>query len=130
VANHGAETPLVELVAAIKGRWVCEQGHQQMKEELGLDHCECRNWLALHHHVLLTMIAFGFLQHVRLREKNGRQLSRNRAAATSDRAPDPSTLGSGAHALCPALSTLSSSRSLLAQVVNQPREIHLPYSKI
>jgi SRSO17 transposase len=69
VTNHRAETPLAELVAAIKGRWVCEQGHQQMKEELGLDHCECRNWLALHHHTLLTMIALCFLQHLRLREK-------------------------------------------------------------
>ncbi len=66
VTNHPAKTPLADLVAAIKGRWVCEQGHQQMKEELGLDHCECRNWLALHHHALLTMIAFCFLQHVRL----------------------------------------------------------------
>lgn len=71
VTNHPAEAPLVELVAAIKARWVCEQGHQQMKEELGLDHCECRNWHALHHHVLLTMIAFCFLQHLRLREKKG-----------------------------------------------------------
>jgi SRSO17 transposase len=35
VTNHPAETRLAVLVAAIKGRWVCEQGHQQMKEELG-----------------------------------------------------------------------------------------------
>jgi SRSO17 transposase len=46
LTNHPAKAPLVELVAAIKAR--CEQGHQQMKEELGLDHCECRNWHALH----------------------------------------------------------------------------------
>ena len=69
VTNHPADTPLAVLVAAIKGRWVCEQGHQQMKEELGLDHCECRNSFALHHHALLTMIAFCFLQHLRLGEK-------------------------------------------------------------
>jgi hypothetical protein len=25
-----------ELAAAIKARWVCEQAHQQLKEELGL----------------------------------------------------------------------------------------------
>ena len=107
VTNHPAEAPLVELVAAIKARWVCEQGHQQMKEELGLDHCECRNWHALHHHVLLTMIAFCFLQHLRLREKNGRPVGQSRTAAPSDAAPDPATPGAGAQALRQTLSTLS-----------------------
>ena len=28
------------LAATIKARWVCEQAHQQLKEELGLDHFE------------------------------------------------------------------------------------------
>ena len=107
VTNHPAEAPLVELVAAIKARWVCEQGHQQMKEELGLDHCECRNWHALHHHVLLTMIAFCFLQHLRLREKKGRPVGQSRTAAPSDAAPDPATPGAGAQALRQTLSTLS-----------------------
>src|SRR3954462_795075 len=107
VTNHPAEAPLVELVAAIKARWVCEQGHQQMKEELGLDHCECRNWHALHHHVLLTMIAFCFLQHLRLREKNGRPVGQSRTAAPSDAAPDPATPGSAAQALRQTLSALS-----------------------
>jgi len=41
-----------------------------MKEELGLDHVECRSWHALHHHALLTMMAFAFLQHLRNAEKN------------------------------------------------------------
>jgi SRSO17 transposase len=56
------------IVAALKARWACEQGHQQMKEELGLDHFEGRSWLGLHHHALLTMIAFAFLQTLRLAE--------------------------------------------------------------
>ena len=47
---------------------MCEQAHQQMKEELGLDHFEGRSWSGLHHHALLTMIAFAFLQHLRRRE--------------------------------------------------------------
>lgn len=38
---------------------------QQLKDELGLDHYEGRSWLGLHH-VLLTMIAFSYLQHRRL----------------------------------------------------------------
>ncbi|MET4449659.1 SRSO17 transposase, partial [Bradyrhizobium sp. GM2.2] len=28
----------------IKARWICEQAHQQLKEELGLDHFEGRSW--------------------------------------------------------------------------------------
>lgn len=64
---HASATPK-SVVAAIKARWACEQAHQQMKEELGLDHFEARSWVGLHHHALLTMIAFAFLTHLRLRE--------------------------------------------------------------
>ena len=53
----------------IKARWVCEQAHQQLKEELGLDHFEGRSWTGLHRHALMSMIAFAFLQHLRLQER-------------------------------------------------------------
>jgi SRSO17 transposase len=69
--NLPAETPLEELAATIKARWVCEQAHQQLKEELGLDHFEGRSWTALHRHALMTMIALAFLQHLR-REGGGK----------------------------------------------------------
>jgi SRSO17 transposase len=61
--NYPADTPRRTQVRAIKARWACEQAHQQLKNELGLDHYEGRSWLELHHHALLTMIAFGYLQH-------------------------------------------------------------------
>jgi SRSO17 transposase len=67
LANLPATTSRAALVRLLKARWVCEQGHQQMKEELGLDHYEGRSWGGLHHHALLTQIAFAFLQHRRLR---------------------------------------------------------------
>jgi SRSO17 transposase len=54
------------LAATIKARWVCEQTHQQLKEEIGLDHFEGRCWQGLHRHALMTMIAYAFLQHRRL----------------------------------------------------------------
>ena len=66
LTNHPAATSTHRLVRAIKARWSCEQGHQQLKEELGLDHFEGRSWLGLHHHALLTLISFAFLQHLRL----------------------------------------------------------------
>lgn len=68
LSNYPADTLLDVLVVALKARWACEQAHQQMKEELGLDHFEGRSWSGLHHHALLTMIAFAFLQHLRRSE--------------------------------------------------------------
>src|SRR5262249_40613290 len=54
LSNLPADTPLKQLAGAIKARWICEQAHQQMKEELGLDHFEGRSWAGLHRHVLMT----------------------------------------------------------------------------
>jgi SRSO17 transposase len=50
------------LEATIKARWICEQAHQQLKEELGVDHFEGRSWQGLHRHALMTMIAYALLQ--------------------------------------------------------------------
>jgi SRSO17 transposase len=66
LANLSAATDLRTLAATIKARWICEQAHQQLKEELGLDHFEGRSWQGLHRHALMTMIAYAFLQHRRL----------------------------------------------------------------
>ena len=87
LTNHPAGTPRMTLVRAIKARWACEQAHQQLKDELGLDHYEGRSWLGLHHHALLTMMAFSYLQHRRLAsalqagEKTGIQCTRPSTAA-------------------------------------------------
>jgi SRSO17 transposase len=67
LANLPAKTGLLTLAATIKARWVCEQAHQQLKEELGLDHFEGRSWQGLHRHALMTMIAYAFLQHRRFK---------------------------------------------------------------
>ena len=53
-------------MGTIKARWVCEQAHQQLKEELGLDHYEGRSWTGLHRHALMTCMACAYLQHLRL----------------------------------------------------------------
>jgi len=66
LANLPNNTDLRTLAATIKARWVCEQAHQQLKEELGLDHFEGRSWQGLHRHALMTMIAYAFLQYRRL----------------------------------------------------------------
>jgi SRSO17 transposase len=66
LSNLPAGTSVERLAGLIKARWVCEQAHQQMKEELGLDHFEGRSWHGLHHHALMVMVAMAFLQHLRL----------------------------------------------------------------
>jgi SRSO17 transposase len=84
LSNLPADATLERLAGLIKARWVCEQAHQQLKEELGLDHLECRSWRALRHHVLLTTMAFTFLQQRRLGGKRRRgQTDQAGAAATT-----------------------------------------------
>jgi SRSO17 transposase len=83
LANLSAKTDLRTLAAAIKARWICEQAHQQLKEELGLDHFEGRSWQGLHRHALMTMIAYAFLQHRRLKTAR-REKKNQRPAASTD----------------------------------------------
>ena len=83
LSNLPADTPLEQLAGAIKARWVCEQGHQQMKEELGLDHFEGRSWTGLRRHALMTMIAYAFLQSRRLSQAKGGEKNPRPATATN-----------------------------------------------
>ena len=39
---------------------------------LGLDHFEGRSWAGLHHHAVMVLVAFAFLQHLRLRHSGQR----------------------------------------------------------
>src|SRR4051812_25827693 len=81
LANLPARTDLRTLAATIKARWICEQAHQQVKEELGLDHFEGRSWQGLHRHALMTMVAYAFLQYRRL--KTARREKKNQRAAAA-----------------------------------------------
>src|SRR4030081_2289035 len=85
LANLPAKTDLRTLAATIKARWICEQAHQQLKEELGLDHFEGRSWQGLHRHALMTMIAYAFLQHRRLATAR-REKKNQRPSASADHA--------------------------------------------
>ena len=91
LSNLPPEASLKRLASLIKARWVCEQAHQQLKEELGLDHFEGRSWRGLHRHALMTLIAYLFLQHLRLRaakrEKNKDRQTTTATDAASHPAP-------------------------------------------
>lgn len=95
VSNLPANTSLKKLAATIKARWVCEQAHQQLKEELGLDHFEGRSWTGLHRHALMTMIAYAFIQSRRLKAAGRKKKNRGTAATAEhagDQASHPRTL--------------------------------------
>jgi SRSO17 transposase len=83
LAKLPADSDLRTLAATIKARWVCEQAHQQLKEELGLDHFEGRSWSGLHRHALMTMIAFAFLQNRRLTQARRKKKNRRPTASTN-----------------------------------------------
>jgi SRSO17 transposase len=88
LSNLPADTSVRQLAGAIKARWICEQAHQQLKEELGLDHFEGRSWTGLHRHALMTMIAYAFLQSRRLAQ-GGREKKKPRTPASAQSACSP-----------------------------------------
>jgi SRSO17 transposase len=114
LANLTVKTDLRTLAATIKTRWICEQAHQQLKEELGLDHFEGRSWQGLHRHALMTTIAYAFLQYRRLKTAR-REKKNQRAAAKADfaRCPPshPRTHRSTTAAAMPALPKMDLQRS-------------------
>jgi SRSO17 transposase len=102
------------LAATIKARWICEQVHQQMKEELGLDHFEGRSWQGLHRHALMTMIAYALPSASPPRSsKAGKKNQRATAAADfASRAPrHPRTHRSTTAAAMPALPKMDLQRA-------------------
>jgi SRSO17 transposase len=108
LSNLPADATLKRLAGAVKARWACEQAHQQLKEELGLDHFEGRSWGGLHRHALMTMIAYAFLQSRRLNEASGGKKN-PRAAAPAEPSSDPTGhLGSALHDNPSPMSTLQS----------------------
>ena len=82
VSNLPADATIRTLAATIKARWVCEQAHQQLKEELRLNHFEGRSWTGLHRNALMTMIAYAFLQSRRIKAAE-RENKRRSTAATN-----------------------------------------------
>ena len=56
-----AATPLVGLVRVAGTRWAVEEGFQQAKGEVGLDHDEVRKWPGWYRHTTLALLAHALL---------------------------------------------------------------------
>lgn len=79
-SNMPQDMPTLEMVRLYHERYWIEQGYQQLKEELGLDHHEGRSWVGWHRHVLLVFLAFGYLSLLRIQEKKQAERARWKTA--------------------------------------------------
>lgn len=66
VSNAPAGTPLEELLRVAFSRWHIERCFQEEKGQLGLDHFECRRYVAIRRHLVITAISHLFLAETRL----------------------------------------------------------------
>jgi SRSO17 transposase len=63
-------TPLVGLVRVAGTRWAVEEGFEQAKGEVGLDHYEVRRWPGWYRHITLALLAHAFLAVTRAQATN------------------------------------------------------------
>ncbi len=62
LAHLPATATLRDVVQLAHQRWAIEQQYQELKDELGLDHFEGRSLPGWERHVVLTALAYSFLQ--------------------------------------------------------------------
>lgn len=56
---------LRKILRVAFGRWPVEDCFREAKEELGLDHFECRQWQCIHRHLVLVILSHLFCARVR-----------------------------------------------------------------
>jgi SRSO17 transposase len=75
-----AGTSLLGLVRVAGSRWVVEEGFEQAKGEVGLDHYEVRRWPGWYRHVTLALLAHAFLVVTRTHARTGNPAKGDAAA--------------------------------------------------
>jgi SRSO17 transposase len=66
ISNAPASATLGLFVWLSGRRWTIEQGFEENKSELGMDHYEVRAFAGWHHHMLVTMLAHFFLWRLKI----------------------------------------------------------------
>jgi SRSO17 transposase len=74
------ETSLLGLVRVAGTRWAVEEGFQQAKTEVGLDHYEVRRWPGWYRHITLALLAHAFLVVTRTTATTGEPAKGDAAA--------------------------------------------------
>jgi SRSO17 transposase len=75
-----ASTSLVGLVRVAGVRWAIEDGFQQAKTEVGLDHYEVCRWPGWYRHITLALLAHAFLVATRTKASTGEPAKGDAAA--------------------------------------------------
>jgi SRSO17 transposase len=81
LSNAPVQTPHRTLVWVSGMRWPVETAIEEGKGEVGMDHYEVRGWRGWHHHLTMSLLAQGFLTH--LRGRLGEKISRLDAAPSA-----------------------------------------------
>jgi hypothetical protein len=98
-AYYGLAAPLVGLVRVAGTRWAVEEGFQQAKGEVGLDHYEVRGWPGWYRHTTLALLAHAFLAVTRAQASGPERAmgtwrpERRARPAAADRARGPPAAG-------------------------------------
>lgn len=77
LSNLPSATERKELVRITHERWAIEMHYRDLKQELGLDHFEGRSYPGLERHLVLTALAYVFLQIERGRKRSSKLPSLN-----------------------------------------------------
>jgi SRSO17 transposase len=75
-----AATPLIGLVRVAGTRWAVEEGFEQAKGEVGLDHYEVRKWPGWYRHITLALLAHAFLAVTRAQATSPKRTKGDAAA--------------------------------------------------
>jgi SRSO17 transposase len=75
-----AATPLVGLVRVAGTRWAVEEGFEQAKGEVGLDHYQVRRWPGWYRHITLALLAHAFLAVTRAQATSPKRAKGDTAA--------------------------------------------------
>jgi SRSO17 transposase len=70
-----ATATLARLVRLAHHRWAIEQHYQDFKTELGLGHFEGRSYPGWQHHIVISAVAYAFLQTERRQPRRGPRLT-------------------------------------------------------
>ena len=87
---------LSRLVRLVHHRWASEQHYQDLKTELGLGHFEGRSCPGWQHHMVISAVAYAFIQRERMQPHAGDHPSRFRRPGRSYKRSQSSASG-GAH---------------------------------
>ncbi len=91
-SNVPAETSVDILLLVAFSRWRVERCFEDQKSEIGLDQYECRRYLGLKRHLILSAVSYLFLAWVRQEERGGKPGTDGLAVAHG-RGGDDSFLG-------------------------------------